>query len=198
MKYYIKALKLISKDRNIILIHLITLLTYGVLAADDAYQITFALDYTNISPSPLGIVGFISIIVESIIMIFFTSVRKIISIKRLLFICLIVLFIIFITKYLYYDNQKIIIVGNIMIGVFVGLFIPIAISIIDMHTDISIRNTVLNLYQASIKLGGAILGALTTAYIAFGNELPSIYLLHAILMIIPFILILSFKVEIKK
>ena len=195
---YMNGLKIISKNRNIILILLITFFTYGVIAADDAFQVTFGIDYAQLSSFTLGIVGFLSMLLESIIMLFYYKIEKYIPLKSLFFICVITLFFIFITKYLYYDIKIIVIIGNIMLGLFLGLFIPMAISVINLYTDISIRNTILSLYQAFIKLGGAFLGAFTTAYIAFGEDLPSIYKLHSIILIIPFILIIFLKINSKK
>ena len=179
---YIKALKVVSKNKNIILIMLITFATYGTLAADDAYQITYALEYTMLSPAVVGIVGFLSIILEASIMILFTNIYRESRIKSILYICISTLLLIFLSKAFFYQSSQIVILGNIMIGVFVGLFIPVSIRIISTNVDKNILNSILSLFQIFIKLGGAVIGLFTSIYLASGAMLPTIYILHAIIL----------------
>lgn len=130
-------------------------------------------------------------------MILFTKIYKVTRIKSILYTCIITLLLIFLSKAFFYESKEIVILGNIMIGVFVGLFIPVTISIISFSVDQSILNSVLSLFQMFIKLGGAIIGLFTSIYLASGAELPSIYILHAIVLSFAFILVsmISFKNE---
>ncbi len=186
---YVNALKVVAKNKNIILIMLITFATYGTLNADDAYQITYAIEYTKLSPTVVGIVGFLSIILEAAIMILFTRIYQEKRVKMILNICITTLLLIFLSKALFYENKEIVILGNIMIGIFVGLFIPVSIRIISTNVDKNILNSILSLFQMFIKLGGATIGLITSLYLASGAQLPSIYFLHAVVLLFAYVFV---------
>ncbi len=187
-----EGVKAVSSNKKVILIMVVTFLTYGVLAADDAYTYTFTTEIANISPATLGIVGFVSIGIEAIIMFFYLPNKFYKYNKVFLSLITMIIMFVFFTKAHFYEVKFLINFGNVILGIFTGLYIPIAINIINKNTDGSIKNSVLSVYQIAIKLGGAILGFLTASYVANTSNLPGIYNLHFVIALIGLVLIIVF------
>lgn len=192
---YKEGFKHIFKSRNLILIILITALTYGVLAADDAYSYRYSIEVVNIGLVTFGIVGFLSIALEAVLLNFYKSIEEKFSFKNIMFFISLILIVIFYTKANYYTYPNIIIAGNVIMGVFTGLFIPLSVILIDLNTDHSVKNTVLAIYQMANKLGGAVLGLITTTYVLKTDSLPGIYNLHMLIVVSSLLLIVFLKSE---
>ncbi len=186
---YKLGIKHLIKNSTLLLIFIITLFSYGVLGADDAFQYQYNVEIVLISSTIYGVVGFSSIFIEGGVMMGFNKINNFLSEKKMLHISCLLLLFIFMSKFLFFENKTIIIIGDLLLGVFVGLFIPTVIGIINREADDSIKNTVLSLYQMSIKLGAAFLGFTTAIYYEQTKELASIYYLHALFIIIPIVLI---------
>lgn len=192
---YKEGIKSIMSNRNLILIMIITFLTYGVLAADDAYSYNFASEVVGISASIIGLMGLMSILLEASVMNLYLKINHIISTKNLLYLSSVSLLFVFVVNHSFYTNVNLVILASIVLGLFVGLFVPISISIIRENSDPSIVNSVLSIYQMAIKFGGIILGFATTYLLSVTGDLPSIYLLHAIVIMFSFIFIFLLKLK---
>lgn len=179
----------VVNNKTVLFIMVISFLTYGVIAADDAYTYTFSVDIAGISAFAMGVVGFVSIAIESVLMFLYKPKKYRKYQLRLLAFITIVLAFIFLTKGHFYESKFIINLGNVLLGIFTGLFIPIVIDIIDQNVDGSVKNSVLSFYQIAVKLGGAILGFVTATYVTQTNDLPGIYDLHLFITIIGLIFI---------
>lgn len=190
---YRDSIKHIKTNKNLILIMIITFLSYGVISADDAYSVNYSFDFAHISIIAFGVVGFLSIFLEATLMIFYTKLEEKFGIKKILFFVCTLLAIIFYSKGHMYTSKFIFNFGNIILGVFTGLFIPLSVLLIERNTPDTVRNTTLALYQMANKLGGAILGLMTASYFAKTQFLPKIYDLHMIIAILAIFFIFGIK-----
>lgn len=195
---YKLGFKHIFKSSNLLLIIIITAFTYGVLAADDAYSYSYNIDVVKIGLITFGIVGFLSIGFESLIVNYYNQIEKKLGFKNIMIFISCLLIIIFYTKSNFYTIPWIINLGNVSLGIFTGLFIPLSVILINQNTDPSVRNTVLAIYQMANKLGGAILGLITASYVSHGTSLPDIYTLHMSIVIFSLIFIFFLKSNRKK
>ncbi len=188
---YKEALKITFENRNVAMIIIITLFTYGVLKADDAFNYNFSTQFAGYTALIYGTVGFFSIVFEASLMNMYNIARKKVSDKDMLYIAASVLVIIFLTKALLYKYTWMIIATDLALGVFVGLFVPTAIAIINNNSDEKVRTSILSIYEGAVLLGGVIFGYITTFFIGIIGEanLPRIYLLHATIIVISFIFI---------
>ncbi len=186
---YKKSMKVIIHNKNIYLMILITFLTYGVITADDAYTYTYNTEIVNINGFVVGLVGFLSIMLEFLLMKNYNRIINEIKMKKLLYMITILSCLIFYSKGHLYNSKIIINLGNILLGVFTGLFIPITINYLEKSTPKNFQNTILGIYQIAIKLGGAFLGLITTTYLIHIDFLPKIYDLHLFITAIALILI---------
>lgn len=194
-KEYSLAFKHMWAKRNILLVLLLTFVTYGIIRADDAYNYQYTTEIVKITPFVVGVIGLTSIGVEFMIMATSQSFIKRINLKYLLLISSVILTAIVYTKYAFYTNQLIINIGNIALGIFVGVFIPVVITILNDNTQSAIKATILSLYQTLVLLGGAIFAYITAMYINAGNSLHEMYWLHAIIVSSGIIISLLMKKE---
>ncbi len=195
---YFVGIKALKHHPEILLIMIITFLTYGTLSADDAYQFIYNTQVVKISGQVIGIVGFVSIILEGSFMQLFDRFFERLGIIKMLNIAITTLLIIYITRFTLYTNPFIINLGSIMMGVFIGFFVPSAIYLINKHIDSNIRGTILSLYQIMIKLGGVILGFITAVFYSNTHSLQNIYLLHSLIIATAFIVIYLLSKQLKK
>lgn len=196
-KVYASAYKNLFKDETLKLIIIISFLTYGVLAADDVYAYAYSVDFVGISPAVNGIIGFISIALEAVLILMFFKIAKNIAPKKVLLICATTLAIIFFTRSTLYTIPFVINAGNILIGVFTGLFIPLILLLIDHHAHEDIKNSMLSLYLISVKLGGAVIGFITTFIYSMTGQFQSIYWLHFAVVIFAIFFIATMKTDAK-
>ncbi len=198
IKEYFSGIKMLKRHPEVLLIMIITFLTYGTLSADDAYQFIYNTQVVKISGQIIGIVGFISIILEGSFMQLFDRFFERLGIIKMLNIAIMTLLVIYITRFTLYTNPFIINLGSIMMGVFIGFFVPSAIYLINKNIDSSIRGTILSLYQIMIKLGGVILGFITAVFYSNTHSLQNIYLLHSLIIATSFIVIYLLSKQLKK
>ncbi len=189
--YYIEGLKNIVSSKRLLLVFIISFLTYGTLKADDAYQYIYSTDIVGMTPFILGIVGLCSILLEGQIMIFYKFITRYISEKLMLYLSAFILCLVFITRYYLYNHMAVIIAGGLLLGVFVGLYIPVIIHTINANTAENNKNTMLALYQISLSLGGSVLGYVTAYYYTQTGQLQDIYLLHFFIIAISFVFIFA-------
>lgn len=192
---YREALKHTASNRNIVLIILITLFSYGVLKADDAFNYNFSTTFAGYTAFIYGVVGLFSIIFEASLMNVYHGARKKFSDKGLLYISAMVLIIIFFCKATMYPYTIVIIATDLALGIFVGLFVPTAVAIINENSDEKVRTSILSIYQGAILLGGVIFGYITTYFIGIigDSNLPQIYYLHAVIIVVSLIFIYNIK-----
>lgn len=192
---YKLAFKATFANKNILLIILITLFSYGVLKADDAYNYNFSIEFAKYTAMLYGVVGFFSIVFEASLMNLYNSARKRFSDRSLLFVAAGVLLVIFTCKATLYSHTYVIVATDLALGIFVGLFVPTAVAIINENSEAKVRTSILSIYQGAILLGGVIFGYLTTFFIGIVGEtnLPKIYTLHAIIIAISLIFIFKIK-----
>ncbi len=195
---YFKGIKALKEHPEVLLILIITFLTYGTLSADDAYQFIYNSQVVKISGQVIGIVGFISIILEGSFMQLFDRFFERLGIIKMLNIAILTLLIIYITRFTLYTNPFIINLGSIMMGIFIGFFVPCAIYLINKNIDINIRGTILSLYQMMIKLGGVILGFITAVFYSNTHSLQNIYLLHSLIIATSFIVVYLLSQQLKQ
>ncbi len=186
------------KIKPIFLIMLISFLTYGTLSADDSYQVIYNTDIVKISAIVMGIVGFISIVSEGSFMYLHKLIIKRFGIINTINIGVITLFIIYITRFTMYTSPFIINLGSILMGVFIGFYVPSAILIINYYIQDETKNMFLSLYQIMIRLGGVIIGLITAIFFDLTGSLQNIYLLHTIVIGSSFILIQQLKKDFTK
>lgn len=191
LQEYGYEIKKIIKIKPIIYILIITFLTYGTLSADDAYQVIYNLNVVGISASIMGIVGFLSIISEGTFMMLYQRLLTKIGIIKTIYIAVFVLFAIYITRFTMYTSPLIINVGSVLMGVFIGFYVPSAILIINRYVSNETKSLFLGLYQIMIRLGGMIIGLITTIFYDLTGSLQNIYLLHTIMIGLSFIFIIK-------
>ncbi len=170
------------KVKPILLIMIISFLTYGTLSADDSYQVIYNTDIVKISAAVMGIVGFISIVSEGSFMHLHKFIINRIGIINTLYTAIITLFLIYITRFTMYTSPAIINIGSILMGVFIGFYVPSAIMIINRFIQDDTKNMFLSLYQIMIRLGGVIIGFITAIFFDLTGTLQNIYLLHTIVI----------------
>lgn len=178
--HYLHGIKESLKKRNILIILIITFLTYGVVKADDPFTVQYNFEYAHLTAATVGLVGLISIMFEAAVMNFFEKVHQKFNFKIIITISILTLSAIFYTKYAFYDFPMIVNIGNVMLGLFVGLFIPVSVSIINYEASADTKTTVLSLFQTMQSIGGSLLGLATTYYLSISGFLPSIYIFHFI------------------
>lgn len=186
------SFKLILKNKEILFILILAFLTYGTLKADDPYSYVYNIKFVKLSPLVVAIVGSLAIFFEAYIMRLYTYLKN----KNdflLLFLASSTLFVIYLSRALLFRYKFIIIIGNILIGLFIGLFVPVAIKFLDEKTPANLKNTSLGIYQMFISLGGVFIGFITTTYLLINKNLPNIYFLHTIIIFIAIIIIIIKK-----
>lgn len=194
---YKQALKITASNKNILLIVIITLFTYGVLKADDSYNYIFSTTFAMYTSLLYGVVGFFSIVFEGTLMNIYRFVNKKISDKGILSIAAITLVLIFFVKATLYSYTIAIVISDLALGLFVGLFVPTAIAIINNNSEEKVRTSILTVYQSAISLGGVIFGYITTIFVTVVGEanLPQIYFLHTIIILVSFVFIFLLKTD---
>lgn len=186
------------KIKPVLYIMIIAFLTYGTLSADDSYQVLYSTSVVGISAAVMGIIGFVSIASEGS----FMSIHKLIlnrfGIAGTINIGVITLLVIYITRFTMYTNALIINIGSVLMGVFVGFFVPSAILIINRYVGDDTKNIFLSLYQIMVRLGGVLIGLITTIFFDITGSLQNIYFLHSGMIALSFIFIYLLKNEIKE
>ncbi len=182
----------IIKNKEIVFILIIAFLTYGTLKADDPYSYVYNINFVKLNPITIAIIGSLAIFFEAYIMRIYSYLKNK-SNYFLLILSSSTLFIIYFSRALLFTYKPIIIIGNILIGLFIGLFVPIAIKTLNKNTPDNLKNTTLGIYQMFISLGGVIIGFITTTYLLVNKNLPNIYFLHTLIILIAIILILIKK-----
>lgn len=188
---YKEALKITVSNRNVLLIIIIALFTYGVLKADDSYNYLFSTSFAKYTALLYGVVGFFSIVFEGTLMNIYRFASKKLSDKGILYIAALTLVLIFFAKATLYEYTGIIVFTDLALGLFVGLFVPTAVAIINNNSEEKVRTSILSVYQSAISLGGVIFGYITTIFISVVGEgnLPQIYFLHTVIILISFVFI---------
>lgn len=183
--------------KPILYILIITFLTYGTLGADDAYQVMYNTEVVMITATVMGIVGFLSIFSEGIFMSIHTFILKHFGITKTINIAIVTLLLIYITRFTMYTTPVVINIGSILMGVFIGFYVPSAILIINKYINEDTKNIFLSLYQMMIKFGGVLLGLITTIYFDLTNNLQNIYLVHALIIASSLLVVRLLSKEIK-
>ncbi|MGL4589628.1 MAG: MFS transporter [Mycoplasmatales bacterium] len=179
---YIKGLKAIKQNRQIWLILVIAFLTYGVIRADDPYTITYNVEIVKLTGTWIGIVGFMSIFFEAYIMNIYDKLIIRFGERKMLITVISILVVIFLTKYTMYESKIIISIGNILFGLFIGVFVPLSINLLNRNTNEHVKTTIFSMLQFVIYFGGFVLGTITTFIYVQTNFLPNIYLLHTVVI----------------
>lgn len=185
------------KIKPILYIMIITFLTYGTLSADDAYQVLYNTDVVKIAATVMGIVGFISIVSEGTFMMIHKKILKKFGLIKTINIAVITLLIIYITRFTMYTSPLIINIGSILMGVFIGFYVPSAILIINKFIGEETKNIFLSLYQIMIRMGGVLIGLITTIFFDLTGSLQNIYFLHSTMIALSLIFVYKLKQEIK-
>lgn len=178
---YKEGMKHIIQKPELLIIFGLTLLAYGTLGGDDAYTYLYETTEVGISPMIVGIVGFFSIFIETLIIFLFPKIK--LYVNKLLLISVSMLVIVFFIKFTGYQHSNLIIISDLLIGVFTGIFIPLSIILLNQNSEKLVKNTVLSIYQMTIKIGASVVGLMTA--ITFGNTkiYHQIYLLHLIIIL---------------
>lgn len=185
------------KIKPILYILIITFLTYGTLSADDAYQVMYNTDIVGIAATVMGIVGFISIVSEGSFMMIHKKILNKFGLINTINIAVITLLIIYITRFTMYTSPVIINIGSILMGVFIGFYVPSAILIINKFIGDETKNIFLSLYQIMIRLGGVLIGLVTTIFFDITGSLQNIYFLHSTMIALSLIFVYLLKKEVK-
>ncbi len=186
------------KIKPLIYILIITFLTYGTLSADDSFQVIYNTQIVKISTLVMGIVGFISIVSEGSFMMIHQKILNKFGLTNTINIGIITLLIIYITRFWLYTSPFIINLGSILMGVFIGFYVPSAILIINTYVQDDTKNTFLSLYQIMIRLGGALIGLVTAIFYDLTGTLQNIYIIHSILIAFSLYFVFLLKQELKK
>lgn len=184
------------KIKPVLYILIITFLTYGTLSADDSYQVMYNTDVVGISATVMGIIGFVSIVSEGSFMMVHKRILNKFGLIGTINIGVITLFIIYITRFTMYTTPWIINLGSILMGVFIGFYVPSAILIINKYIGDETKNIFLSFYQIMIRMGGVLIGLVTTIFFDITGSLQNIYLLHSTMIFLSFIFIVLLKKEI--
>ncbi len=183
--------------KPVLYIMLITFLTYGTLSADDAYQVMYNTEIVGIGATVMGIIGFISIVSEGSFMMFHKKILAKIGLINTINVAVVTLLIIYITRFTMYSSPTIINIGSVLMGVFIGFYVPSAILIINEYIGDDTKNIFLSLYQIMIRMGGVLIGLITTIFFDITGSLQNIYFLHSTMIALSFIFIYLLKCEIK-
>ncbi|WOO89405.1 MFS transporter [Mollicutes bacterium LVI A0078] len=183
--------------KPILYIMIITFLTYGTLSADDAYQVIYNTDIVGISATVMGIIGFISIVSEGSFMMIHKKLLNKFGLINTINIGVVTLLIIYITRFTMYTSPVIINIGSVLMGVFIGFYVPSAILIINRFIGEETKNIFLSLYQIMIRMGGVLIGLITTIFFDLTGSLQNIYFLHSTMIALSFIFIFKLKKEIE-
>lgn len=183
--------------KPVLYIMIITFLTYGTLSADDAYQVMYNTDIVGISATVMGIIGFISIVSEGSFMMVHKKLLAKFGIINTINIGVVTLLIIYITRFTMYTSPTIINIGSILMGVFIGFYVPSAILIINQFIGDETKNIFLSLYQIMIRVGGVLIGLITTIFFDLTGSLQNIYFLHSTMIALSFIFIFKLKQQLK-
>lgn len=194
---YKQEVKTALRIKPILYIMLITFLTYGTLSADDAYQVMYNTEIVKIAATVMGIVGFISIVSEGTFMMLHKKILEKFGIINTINIGVVTLLVIYITRFTMYTSPVIINIGSVLMGVFIGFYVPSAILIINHYIGDQTKNIFLSLYQIMIRLGGVIIGLITTIFFDITGSLQNIYFLHSAMIALSLIFIYKLKQEIK-
>ncbi len=183
--------------KPVLYILIITFLTYGTLSADDSYQVIYNTDIVKISAIMMGIVGFISIVSEGSFMMLHEKILNKFGLIKTINIGIITLLIIYITRFTMYTSPAIINTGSILMGVFIGFYVPSAILIINKYIGDETKNIFLSFYQIMIRIGGVLIGLITTIFFDLTGSLQNIYFLHSIMIALSLIFVVKLKKEIE-
>ncbi len=183
--------------KPVLYILIITFLTYGTLSADDSYQVIYNTNIVGIGATVMGIIGFVSIVSEGSFMMIHKRILNKFGLINKINIGVVTLLIIYITRFTMYTSPTIINIGSILMGVFIGFYVPSAILIINEYIGDETKNIFLSLYQIMIRLGGVLIGLITTIFFDLTGSLQNIYFLHSIMIALSFIFIIKLKKEIK-
>lgn len=183
--------------KPIVYIMIITFLTYGTLSADDVYQVTYNTDVVKIAATVMGIVGFISIVSEGAFMSIHKRILNKFGLINTINIAVVTLLVIYITRFTMYTSPVIINIGSILMGVFIGFYVPSAIMIINYYIGDQTKNIFLSLYQIMIRIGGILIGLITTIFFDLTGSLQNIYFLHSIMIATSLIFVFKLKQAIK-
>lgn len=183
--------------KPIVYIMIITFLTYGTLSADDAYQVMYNTDVVKIAATVMGIVGLVSILSEGTFMLIHKRILNKFGLINTINIGIVTLLIIYITRFTMYTSPTIINIGSILMGVFIGFYVPSAILIINHFIGDETKNIFLSLYQIMIRLGGVLIGLITTIFFDLSGSLQNIYFLHSTMIGLSLIFVYLLKKEIK-
>ncbi len=176
-------------------IMVITFLTYGTLSADDAYQVMYNTDIVGIGATVMGIIGFVSIVSEGSFMMIHKKILNKLGLINTINVAVVTLLIIYITRFTMYTSPMIINIGSILMGVFIGFYVPSAILIINEYIGDETKNIFLSLYQIMIRMGGVLIGLITTIFFDLTGSLQNIYFLHSTMIALSFIFIILLKKE---
>ncbi len=176
-------------------IMVITFLTYGTLSADDAYQVMYNTDIVGIGATVMGIIGFVSIVSEGSFMMIHKKILNKLGLINTINVAVVTLLIIYITRFTMYTSPTIINIGSILMGVFIGFYVPSAILIINEYIGDETKNIFLSLYQIMIRMGGVLIGLITTIFFDLTGSLQNIYFLHSTMIALSFIFIILLKKE---
>ncbi len=176
-------------------IMIITFLTYGTLSADDAYQVMYNTDIVGIGATVMGIIGFVSIVSEGSFMMIHKKILNKLGLINTINVAVVTLLVIYITRFTMYTSPTIINIGSILMGVFIGFYVPSAILIINEYIGDETKNIFLSLYQIMIRMGGVLIGLITTIFFDLTGSLQNIYFLHSTMIALSFIFIILLKKE---
>lgn len=185
------------KIKPILYILIITFLTYGTLSADDAYQVMYNTDIVGIAATVMGIIGFISIVSEGSFMMIHKKILNKFGLINTINIAVITLLVIYITRFTMYTSPTVINIGSVLMGVFIGFYVPSAILIINEFIGDETKNIFLSLYQIMIRLGGVLIGLVTTIFFDITGSLQNIYFLHSTMIALSLIFVYKLKKELK-
>lgn len=181
--------------KPVLYIMIITFLTYGTLSADDAYQVMYNTDIVGIGATVMGIIGFVSIVSEGSFMMIHKKILNKLGLINTINVAVVTLLIIYITRFTMYTSPTIINIGSILMGVFIGFYVPSAILIINEYIGDETKNIFLSLYQIMIRMGGVLIGLITTIFFDLTGSLQNIYFLHSTMIALSFIFIILLKKE---
>ncbi len=194
LREYEQEVKNVIKIKPILYILIITFFTYGTLSADDSYQVLYNTQVVNISVTVMGIVGFISICSESAFMFMYSIISEKTNIITCIKISIYTLLFIYITRFTMYSSPLIINIGSILMGVFIGFYVPSAIFIINKYIGAETKSIFLSFYQIMIRFGGILIGLITTIFFDLTGSLQNIYFLHTIMIAISLYFVSKLKI----
>lgn len=166
MKDYLGGIREAVSNPKILGLLVLTFLTYGVLSGADAFAINYQLIQVHLSNTTVGILGFSAVFIESMAMLSCGFLSGKIRSTRIITASLSLLFLGFFLQYMFYGKQVLVITGVLLIGGFLGLFIPTVIELLSRNTQADVENMVLSVYQLVVKFGAFFFGTASTTYFA--------------------------------